>query len=296
LLAIWGLPQSGATPVLLIIVAAQSCAVFTTRNAVLAMLAFNVVFATLLITRWHLASAIPALFSYGGFQAFAMLTTTYARRAEDARDALGRINAELLATRQLLLESARGEERLRLSRELHDVAGHKLTALKLQLRVIERELPEPAQRAAVDDCVRLSDELLADVRGVVDTLRVHDGIDLHAALSALIPQLPRPQVRLELAADARVAGLDQAQALLRCAQEGLTNALRHSTAERIVLRLLATAQGIELQVEDDGRANAVPVFGNGLLGMRERLAALGGRLELETVASGGLRLRAQLPA
>jgi signal transduction histidine kinase len=246
------------------------------------------------MTRGHLISSLPTLFSIIGFQAFAALTTTYARRAENARDALGSINAELLATRRLLLESARGEERLRLSRELHDIAGHKLTALKLQLRMAERDIPE-GQRPVLADCVRLSDELLADVRGVVDTLRAHDGIDLHAALAALVPSLPRPTVRLELAPEARVPRLDQAQALLRCAQEGLTNALRHGNAGTVVLRLHASGQEIELQIEDDGQASALPVFGNGLTGMRERLAGLGGRLVIDLLDAGGLRLRVLLP-
>ncbi|WP_295685890.1 histidine kinase, partial [uncultured Nevskia sp.] len=252
------------------------------------------VLAVLLIAHWGTASAIPALLSYLGFQAFAALTTTYARRAEEARDALRAINAELLATRQLLLESARGEERLRLSRELHDVAGHKLTALKLQLRMIEREVAEP-QRAVVGDCMRLSDELLADVRGVVDTLRAHDGIDLHAALRALAPSLSRPVLRFELDAAARPATLDQAQALLRVAQEALTNALRHAGCATIVLRLQRHEQGIELQIEDDGRAQSLPEEGNGLHGMRERLAALGGALSIAVRPEGGLRLSVQLP-
>jgi len=294
LVAIRCLPNSDSIAVLLIIVAAQLSAVFTSRAALLWILLNNVFFAGLLMTRGHLISSLPTLFSIIGFQAFAALTTTYARRAENARDALGSINAELLATRRLLLESARGEERLRLSRELHDVAGHKLTALKLQLRMAERDIPE-GQRPVLADCVRLADELLADVRGMVDTLRAHDGIDLHAALAALVPSLLRPTVRLELAPEARVPRLDQAQALLRCAQEGLTNALRHSNAANVVLRLSASGQEIELQIEDDGQASALPVFGNGLTGMRERLAGLGGRLVIDLLDAGGLRLRVLLP-
>lgn len=294
LLAIWALPDAGAMPVLLILVAAQVSILFTPAQALAVLLVANAVLAAVLIARWPLAPALGALFSYFGFQAFATLTTTYARRAVEARDALARLNGELLATRRLLMESTRGEERLRLSRELHDVAGHKLTALKLQLRLQAQSVAEP-HREALRECVRLSDELLADIRGVVDTLRAHDGIDLQAALTALVPSLPQPQVRLELEPALRVAGLDQAQALLRCAQEGLTNALRHSGAAQIVLRLQARDQGVELQVEDDGRASSPPVAGNGLTGMRERLIALGGRLELELLPAGGLRLRAWLP-
>lgn len=295
LLAIWALPGGGSLPVLLIIVAAQASTVFTVTQAIAGLLAVNTVLAAVLLARWSLGAALGGLFAYLGFQAFAALTTTYARRAVEARDALARLNGELLATRRLLMESTRGEERLRLSRELHDVAGHKLTALKLQLRLQAQQVPAP-QREALQECVRLSDELLADIRGVVDTLRAHDGIDLQAALTALVPALPQPEVALRLEPALRVARLDQAQALLRCAQEGLTNALRHGSAAHIVLRLQARDQGIELQVEDDGAAHSLPVPGNGLNGMRERLDALGGRLALELVPGGGLRLRAWLPA
>ena len=294
LLAVWGLPRSGAMAVLLILVSAQSFAAFPTRRALLLTLAINLVLAVLLIAEWGVASALPALLSYAGFQAFAALTTTYARRAEQARDAIRAVNAELLATRQLLLESARGEERLALSRELHDVAGHKLTALKLQLRMLTLAA-SPEQRDALKDCARLSDELLADVRGVVDTLRQHDGIDLHAALQALAPALPRPVLRFALAADARVSRLDQAQALLRVAQEALTNALRHAACGSVVIRLDRNDGCVVLCVEDDGRATSLPIEGNGLRGMRERLAALGGDLLISLQPGGGLSLRARLP-
>jgi len=294
LLAVWGLPRSGSMAVLLILVSAQSFAAFPTRRALLLTLAIILVLAALLIAEWGLVPALPALLSYAGFQAFAALTTTYARRAEQARDAIRAVNAELLATRQLLLESARGEERLALSRELHDVAGHKLTALKLQLRMLAlAALPE--QRDALKDCARLSDELLADVRSVVDTLRQHDGIDLHAALQALAPALPRPLLRFALAADARVSRLDQAQALLRVAQEALTNALRHAACGAVVIRLDRDDGGVVLSVEDDGRATSAPIEGNGLRGMRERLAALGGVLAITVKPEGGLRLEARLP-
>lgn len=294
LLAVWGLPRSGSMAILLILISAQAFAVFAPRRALLLMLAANAGLAALLITRWGVADALPALLAYAGFQAFAALTTTYARRAEDARDEMRAINAELLGTRQLLLESARGEERLALSRELHDVAGHKLTALKLQLRMLEREA-DPAQREALRDCARLSDELLADVRGVVDTLRAHDGIDLHAALQALAPALPKPTIRFLLADDARVSRLDQAQALLRVAQEALTNALRHAACGTVIVTLDRDADHVRLTIDDDGRANALPVEGNGLRGMRERLAALGGTLAITVNPDGGLRIAARLP-
>jgi len=293
LLACWGL-GGGSMPVLTIIVAGQLAVLYSPRITVLLMLLADVPLLLILQWRWGWADAAVSILSYGGFQTFAGLITAYARSAEESRDAAVSINSELLATRRLLLESARSEERLRLSRELHDVVGHKLTALKLQLRLQARQAGASAM-PAIAECERLADEVLTDVRGVVSTLREHDGIDLQQALAALVPALPHPQVRLELAAQTRAAGLAQAQALLRCAQEGLTNALRHSGAAQIVIRLATEGAGIVLSVEDDGRAQQPPLPGNGLRGMRERLEALGGRLELGVINGGGLRLRAWLP-
>jgi signal transduction histidine kinase len=293
LIAFWGL-RDGAQAVLLVIVAAQLAVFYPPRVTALLVLAMDVPLSLLLLSRWDLSDAILGLLSYVGFQAFAAMSTRYMRSAEDARDDAMRINAELLATRRLLLESTRGEERLRLSRDLHDVVGHKLTALKLQLRLAERAA-EPPQHAVLQQCARLADELLADVRGVVSALREHDGIDLQQALAALVPAVPYPQVRLQLAPDVRVDGVERAEALLRCAQEGLTNALRHSGAAVITLRLAAEAGGVALSVEDNGAVSALPRWGNGLRGMQERLVAVGGQLDLAVATGGGLRLRAWLP-
>ncbi|MDE0853244.1 MAG: histidine kinase, partial [Nevskia sp.] len=208
LLACWGLidrggvsSNGGSLPVLLIIVAGQLAVVYSARATLLSLLAINLPLGAMLAQRWGWTEMLSGMLAYAGFQAFAALTLSYAKRAELARDQAQRINAELLATRRLLLESARGEERLRLSRELHDVVGHKLTALKLQLRLQARQAG--AEAASIAECQRLADEVLNDVRGVVSTLRQHDGIDLQQALAALVPALPHPQVRLALAPAAR---------------------------------------------------------------------------------------------
>jgi signal transduction histidine kinase len=149
--------------------------------------------------------------------------------------------------------------------------------------------------SALTTCAQLADQLLVDVRGVVAMLRVDDGIDLAAALTALIPSLPRPRVVLDVAPDLRVPRLDPAQTLLRCAQEGLTNALRHADADNVRIRLAAQGEEIVLEIEDDGQAATMPTFGNGLRGMSERLAAVGGTMVFERIDDGGLRLRVVLP-
>ena len=293
LLACWGLSDT-ILPALLAIVAGQFAGAYRLRTTLWLLLPVNVALVLVLPARLDPIDVLTCVLGYGSFQAFAVLAIRYVKDAQLARDEVLRVNAELLATRQLLLEGARDEERLRVSRELHDLVGHKLTALTLQLRLRARK--DAVESGGSDDvCVRLSEELLSDVRGVVSTLRDSDGIDLHQALAALIPAVPRPTIELDLASNARVPRLQQAHALLRCAQEGLTNALRHSGASRIILRLANSADGVALSIEDDGAARSVPHRRNGLTGMQERLQALGGTLEVAVIGEHGLRVTAWLP-
>src|SRR3546814_7829607 len=113
----------------------------------------------------------------------------YAAQAQAMSEELRAVNADLLATRELLAESARDNERLRLSRELHDIAGHKLTALKINLAALAREARDDDERVRL--CARLADELLAEIRGVIEQMRTDDGIELGAALAAIAS--PRPE-------------------------------------------------------------------------------------------------------
>jgi signal transduction histidine kinase len=217
----------------------------------------------------------------------------YAGRAQRLADDLQAVNARLLATRSLLGETARDHERLRLSRELHDVAGHKLTALKLNLRGLARRLDGEAA-AEVDRATALADELLQDLRSVVRHLREGEGIDLVDSLHEVARPFPRPRLELAVDDDARVPRADQAEALLRVVQEGLTNAARHGPAETVRARLNRIADRLVMTVEDDGRAGDIRP-GSGLTGMRERLAELDGSLEISRSALGGVKLSASLP-
>jgi signal transduction histidine kinase len=292
LMAVWG-HQDKMQAVLLVLVAAQMPVAGGTRWSTSILAAANLVLLVMFTQLFPPLKAIQMEIAYLAFQLFAALVAAYAYRAHEAREATMRINAELLATRHLLEEGARSEERLRLSRELHDLMGHKLTALKLQLALQTRGAA-PANSAS--QCVRLIDELLVDVRGVVTTLRQSDGVDLHQALRALHPGVPQPRVTFELDADVRVPDIRQAETILRCAQEGLTNALRHSGAAEVRVALAATPEGLTLTIEDDGRGQIVTVTpGNGLRGLQERVHQLGGRLHMEARLPRGLVLKAVLP-
>lgn len=293
---LWLIPAGGATPILLILLATQYAHRFAPRELTFAMVAINLVFAGIMVFVWQVGPRDTgfSLLGFIGFQMFAVLVMRYAIRAEEMAEDLKSVNARLLATRSLLGETARDQERLRLSRELHDVAGHKLTALKLNLRGLSRRLDDEAA-AEVGKATDLADELLQDLRSVVKHLRRTEGIELSESLRELGRPFPRPKLQLELDEQARIPRADQAEALLRVVQEALTNAARHGPAETLVVRLRRETDRLVLIVEDDGRAVGEVRPGNGLTGMRERLAELDGALEILQSKLGGLKLLATLP-
>lgn len=287
--------RSGSIAVLLILVVAQIVLLFSRRQALLLVLALNIA----LLGIWHFGlgiawvHAVTHLGQIFGFQIFAAMTAIYAHESERGREQLAELNAELLATQRLLAESTRNDERLRLSRELHDVAGHKLTALKLTLRALQRQ--DASANPDLELCLRLSDELLQDIRAVVSTLRVHDGVDLADSLRAIARPFPGVTIRFTGLEHARTASMAQAGALLRFAQEALTNAIRHGQARLIHITGEASSSGLSLHIEDDGRGRLPVREGNGILGMRERLAQLGGQIELTENPGRGLHIRASVP-
>ncbi|MGE8279455.1 MAG: sensor histidine kinase [Stenotrophomonas sp.] len=284
-------PISGVAPALLVMLAAQVATSWPPRLALPIMLAVNL--AMYLVLRGvHEHPALVVLI-FAGFQAFAMLTTHYARSAEQARDRLALVNADLLATRALLAESSRDMERLRLSRDLHDVAGHKLTALRLQLRALAGRADAPAELAL---CEQLSAELLGDIRAVVQSLRDSGQLDMDTALHALAAPLPRPRLQLQRANEVHISDTGKAEIVLRCVQEALTNSARHSDAKVLSVQLQSRGGKLLLTMEDDGQLRGEPRAGNGLTGMRERVAEQGGSLQLQRAASGALQIRVELPA
>lgn len=293
LVASWYL-RSGGPMILLIIIAGQAVAMWPTRVAVAGLGLANLAMAWIWSFGVPAGQLLLALLPMIGFQAFAGLTVHYAMTAERAREALAHTHAELLATQQLLEDSARSGERLRLSRELHDVAGHKLTALILNLRLLRRD-PAIADREEARVAATLADELLTDIRSVVSELRRHEGIDLPAAIQTLIAQIPGTRFDVHIDPALRLPDVGSAEILLRCTQEGITNALRHARAGRIEIDCTQDAGQVRLRIRNDGSPPAALRYGNGLNGMRERLAAAGGTLELRARADGGAELCATLP-
>ncbi|WP_407067633.1 sensor histidine kinase [Marilutibacter alkalisoli] len=285
-------PRTGVAPILLVILVAELVMDYPLRVVLPLALLFNLILYALLASAGRDPVWLQVVL-YMGFQAFAMLTTWYARTAEEARDRLAAVNADLLATRSLLADSVRDRERLRVARELHDVAGHKLTALTLNLRVLAADLPP---RHELQQAEQLAGELLGDIRRIVHAVRDERGFDLATALRALAAPLPRPQLDLRITPDVHVADPDTAETLLRLVQEALTNTARHTSADRVRVSLAMVDGDIRVDIEDDGHLRGPLREGSGLTGMRERVQARGGRIEFGSSSASALRIEAWLPA
>ena len=231
---------------------------------------------------------------YIGFSGFTFVTSLVARQQADSREEQRRLNSELRATRTLLTESSRIGERMRISRELHDLVGHHLTALSLNLEVASHLVSGNAQEH-VRQAQTVAKLLLSDVREVVSQLREDDAIDLTEALKTLVEGVPGIAIHLDLPPRFAVDDPRRAQVLLRCAQEIITNAIRHANARNLWLRFERDGAELAIHARDDGRGAGDLHQGNGLTGMRERLAQIGGRLNITTARDSGFALDAWLP-
>ena len=232
---------------------------------------------------------------YIGLSGFVFVTSLVARQQAKARDDQRRLNSELRATRALLAESARVNERTRISRELHDLLGHHLTALSLNLEVASH-----LSAGKVQDHVRqaqtLAKLLLTDVREAVSHLREGGAIDLGAALRPLAENVPALNIQMRIDEPLTLDDPERAHVLLRCTQEIITNAVRHANASNLWIDVKRVNERVEIEARDDGDGVERVLPGNGLRGMRERLQQYDGTLEVESRLGGGFCLRACLPA
>jgi signal transduction histidine kinase len=225
------------------------------------------------------------------------------------------------AERERRAERARAEEaerrieheRLRIAREVHDVVAHSMVAINVQAGVaahLADRRPEAAKEA-LRDIKRASGDALRDLRATLGVLR--DGAEA-------VPTAPAPDLEAvrELAEPLRAAGIDVTidldvagcrgvppplgRAGYRIVQEALTNVLRHSGTSAVRVDVAVRGGGVDIEVLDDGPAGGAAAAaatgagsGNGLRGMRERAAAVGGSVEAGPRDEGGWRVRAQLP-
>lgn len=260
-----------------------------------------------LLGRGHVVDVVNAAW-FGGWLVASIVLGEVTRGRRAYLEEAERRAREAERTRDEEARRRAGEERLRIARELHDVLAHRISLISVQAGVgahlLDRQ-PEQARAslAAIQDA---SHEALQELRATLGVLRQ---VDEGAA-----PRAPQPglaQVE-RILADARGAGLDARLSITggrrelptevdlaayRIVQEAVTNVLRHARAHRVEVAVAHLADAVEIVVTDDGSGGppAGPAAGNGLAGMQERAAALGGELGAGPQPDGGFRVRARLP-
>jgi PAS domain S-box-containing protein len=211
-----------------------------------------------------------------------------------------------LALRQLSASvvEAREEERRRIARELHDELGQRLTALKMELSSLKHAGQRDAERQHVIGMLEMIDDTVAAVRRIAADLRplMLDDLGLNAAIEALgreAAQRMDVEVTVRLDHDDPPLSSGAAIALYRMVQEALTNVGRHSRATDVSIGMHTAGDELVLAIHDNGTgfpADALQRDGRfGLLGMRERAVALGGRLEVDNPPGGGGRITVHVP-
>ncbi len=296
-IAVGWLSQSGLCALLLVVVSVALPWILNLQVGVAWMVLQNFSLLPLFASwpNYSLSQAIWQAAMYLGISTTTFVTSMIAWQQAEAREEQRRLNAELRATRALLAESSRLGERMRISRELHDLVGHHLTALSLNLEVASHLFSGQAQEH-VRQAQSVARLLLSDVREVVSQLREDDSIDLTAALHTLVEGVPGLQIHLDLPARFTVDDPRRAQLLLRCAQEIITNTVRHAGARNLWLAFERTSdRRLAIHARDDGHGSAQLKHGNGLSGMQERLSQFGGQLDIATAKDQGFALDAWLP-
>jgi signal transduction histidine kinase len=227
------------------------------------------------------------------------LAETFASRAAVAVDLSERVASD--AMRRVL--SAQELERRRLARELHDETGQALTSILLGLRALEDALETEESRAAAGTLRELVVSTLQDVRTLAVELRPKalDDFGIVPALERLVETFAAQTgiaVDLEAALGEERLPTDIETALYRIVQESLTNVVKHARARRVSILVTRKPRSVAAVIEDDGDGfdpDATRDGGVGLLGMRERLSLLDGRIEVESRVGAGTTIAVEVP-
>lgn len=233
----------------------------------------------LLDYRWQMDGIWLSAALFGSFHFFAILMSHQTIVAEKATQRAERLNRELLATQNLVEQAGRQQERTRIARDLHDLVGHHLTALSINLEVAKHKSDGEA-RKHIEQCHALSKLLLSDVREAITEIRENDQISIDALIELWDSYIPGIEIQTEI--DERISWHDVTvmQTLSFCILEAITNSLRHAKAKTIKILIKQVENKLKVIISDNGKLKEPVSPGNGLKGMQERLNAIGGKLEL----------------
>lgn len=281
----------GLLPILLVMLAAFGPDLVTGRTSAVIIAANTVVIGA---ATWRSGQGWESVVISTGFYLLIQIATYFSvaaiSREQRLREELTEAHVELQAQTVLLEETSRSAERLRISRDLHDLIGHQLTVLTLELEAARHREGGEA-REHVERADRVARELLANVRSTVGELRERP-TELATVLKQVGKDAPGLDVDVEVG-DGVTLDERQTETLVRAMQEIVTNTLRHARADNLTVDVRCSDGLVVLTAVDDGVGASGVRPGNGLNGLAERFAALGGAVEFD--GGGGFRIEARVP-
>ena len=235
--------------------------------------------------------------------ALALWIVRLGRKLHGLEERLAERNNKLHAFAVELIR-AEEDQRSRIARELHDGLGQMMTAVTIELKVLHDAAP-PELQARVDDVGALSAQVMTEMRRISQELRpaILDEMGLGEAVRGLVARLERhASLSVELSIEGSLDRLpaDATIACYRLVQEALNNVVRHSGASHARVRLAREQDRVEVEVTDDGKGidydPAAQLDGHfGLMGLQERIRAIGGTFEFGRTQPVGTRVIAQIP-
>jgi signal transduction histidine kinase len=230
---------------------------------------------------WNQPGMIVTSFLFWTFNIFALVMVNTGIREKEARLQAELTTRELKSTQVLLNEAVKQGERVRIARNIHDLLGHHLTALTINLQVASRK-SEGEVKDSIEQCHQLAKLLLSDVREAVSDIRDKSQLDLEGSIRSMLENLPK--LSLDLAIDKRIQidDIQVADAIIKAVQETITNTLKHAQGTNIsVIVGFAPSQGtthkqLQVDITNNGKMPSTLKQGNGLMGIKERLSALKG--------------------
>jgi signal transduction histidine kinase len=257
---------------------------------------------------------IPFRFLVAWVAGFALRERSEQAEAAEVRATLADREREAAEMRAILAEREReasariavAEERARIARELHDIVGHAMSVMVLQVGAVRLELPEGLEedRDALGRVEQAGRTALTEMRALLGAMRSDgDGVEFGPQpglddLDSLLDHVGRAGLPVQLHVAGEPFAVPPAIDLsaYRIVQEGLTNALKHARATRADVRVVYRAGQLELEVADDGTGpTTTDGLGHGLVGIRERVSIYGGEMRAEAAPAGGFVLSARLP-
>jgi signal transduction histidine kinase len=268
---------------------------------------------------WGFSGMIVSALLFWTFNLFALVMVTTTIKEKNTRETVETINRELVSTQHLLSQAAEQAERVRIARNIHDLLGHHLTALTINLQVAGRQLDQldtdndqATQKQTIKDsieqCHSLSKLLLSDVREAVSDIRDKSSIRLESAIKAISDRLPSIDITVDYPDNISIEDVTLADVLIKCIQESFTNSLKHGKASEVKVSFSQHSNHVQVAIQDNGnhtqnnqlKANkhvrdglqkdTEIQRGNGLTGIEERLALVDGKAEFQRNEKGFLTM------